>query len=136
MTLAVRLTALQALNATQRAVVRWLAARIELHSIDCRYTAPGGNVWVCSDDHRLDLTDVAVFGWVAVSLPALANITPQAEGPALRAQIRALANSHVVLPAQIDYTGSTDVYATTLTANGAPASVRAFDRVPDNWVPV
>lgn len=135
-TLAVRLTTLQALNATQRQIVRWICARLELHSIDCRFTAPGGNVWVVSDDDRITLDDVAVFGCVAANLGLLANQVNLPEGDQLRQQVRAFVASRVVWPSAISYPAGSNPYAVTLAAQGAPASVQAADSVPATWVPV
>jgi hypothetical protein len=125
-------TTYNALNATQKAIVRWVCSRLQLGQ-PALYQTGGGVQWYCFDDDKIDLTDVAILGAVAANLAALANQVNQAEGPLLRAQIRAWAVGRVVLPAQIAYTQGGNPYAETLAAQGAPATVQAADSVPASW---
>ena len=100
------------------------------------YTAGGGVQWYVFDDERVGLIDLAVLGKVAANLGTL-NITVAGK---TRAQIRAeiiawVETLAVVWPESINYTGSTNPFQTTLTANGAPATVQAAAAVPATLTP-
>ena len=137
--IAIRLTLAQAMTVKQRRLARWAMASVGL--IDpARFTAPGGNVWLVYDDHRIDLRDVAYFGKFAAllaSLPAGWN-PPDGLDDATAAEVRALVRSYlasrVVWP--VDVAEGDDPWMAVLDAQDAPASVAAGAGVPSNWTPV
>jgi hypothetical protein len=133
-TIAVRQTVWNGLNATQRTILRFVAARLELGQ-PVSYTAPGGAVWLCFDDDRFALDDLALLGTVAANLAALSNFVIQ-QGTPTRDQVLTWAVGKVVWPTSINYAGQSNPYQWTLTQNAAPASVQAADSVPATWAPV
>jgi len=138
-TIAIRQSAVQAMAARQRKLTRWVLAEVGLIE-PAQYTAPGGAVWLIFDDHRIGLRDVAYFGRFAALLASLpAGYTPpDALDDTTRADARTFARNYldgrVVWPVPIP--DGADPWETVLSAQGAPASVRAADSVPAGWTPV
>ena len=135
MVIAVRQSAWAALNATQKAVVRWTMRQLRLGepAVYLNGTIP----WLICDDARIDLDDLAVFGCVAANLSLLADQQNLPEGDALRQQVRDFVASRIVWPANIPgLADSADPWQAVLTAQGAPASVRAAAGVPSGWTVV
>lgn len=130
--IAVRQNTYNALNATQKEIVRWVAARLELGQPAVYLN--GATPWLIYDDDRITLDDIAVLGTVAANLAALSSFVLQ-QGVPTRGQLATWAQNRVKWPAQIDYTGQANPYAFTLSQNGAPASVQAADSVPATWTP-
>lgn len=122
----------------QKRLARWSLASVGL--IDpARFIAPGGNVWLVYDDHRIDLRDVAYFGKFAnllASLPAEWD-PPDGLDDATAAEIRALLrgylDSRVVWPVSVPE--AEDPWMYVLGAQNAPAGVAASAGVPSNWTP-
>lgn len=138
--IAIRQSAVQAMTVKQRRLARWALEQVGL--VDpAAYTAPGGNVWLVFDDHRITLRDVAYFGKFADRLAALpADYDPpdafdDATVAEIRAWIRAHLVQHVVWPVP-DIEDAADPWMATLDAQGAPASVAAGTGVPATWAPV
>lgn len=138
-TVALRRTAVQAMTVRQRRLARWVLSQIGLVE-PAPYLAPGGNVWLVFDDHRISLHDVAYLGCFAANLANIpAGYTPpddlsDATASEIRAWIRAYLVQHVVWPVSVPE--GADPWQAVLDAQGAPAAVRAGNGVPDTWTPV
>jgi hypothetical protein len=136
MTIAVRKSTYDGLNATQKAVVRWTMRRLQLGEAALYVNASAVQQYVF-DDSRIDLDDVAVIGCVGANLALLANQQNLPEGPELRQQVRDFVASRIVWPADIPgLADAADPYQAVLTAQGAPGSVRAGAGIPAGWSPV
>lgn len=136
--IALRLTAAQAMTNTQRKLARRALASVGLIE-PARFTAPGGNVWLVFDDHRIDLRDVAYFGAFA---RRLADLPPGYDPPdslddataaEARAWLRDKLDDLVVWP--VTAPEGEDPWMYVLGEQDAPASVAAGAGVPDNWTP-
>lgn len=137
--IAIRQSAVNAMSAQQKRLARWVLEEVGL--IDpAKFTAPGGAVWFIFDDHRITLKDVAYFGCFAAKLASIpTNWTPpdaldDATAAEARAWVRQKLAQFVVWPVTIP--DGADPYQTVLTAQNAPAAVKAGSEVPASWVPV
>ncbi|MCA1572821.1 MAG: hypothetical protein LC798_21515 [Chloroflexi bacterium] len=130
--LAIRRTTVDALSATRRQVIRWALQRLALGE-PARYSAAGVE-WYVWDDGRLDLQLVAVVGALAAVIASVpADYDPATRTRAqVEADVRQVVGSRLVPPV----TDAPDPWAATLSAQGAPAVVRAASGVPGGWEPV
>lgn len=137
--IAIRQSAVQAMTVKQRRIARWVLSSVGL-TAPAAFTAPGGNVWLVFDDHRIDLRDVAYFGRFAALLAQLPAGWDPPDGwddltaGQVRALVREWLSSRVVWP--VDVPEGEDPWQTVLDAQNAPAGVRAGNSVPTTWVPV
>lgn len=120
------------LTANQKAVVNRVLTRLDFGT-PALYQTAGAIQWYIFDDPRVDLLDLAILGVVAANLGSLPDVTGFTPAQ-IRNRIQTFIQGKIVLPSAINYTGSTNFWQTTLTANGAPASVQAADAVPAGWV--
>lgn len=127
--IAFRRSAVLALTAQQRRVLRFVTEKLELGQ-PAQYTAPDAAVWYIFDDHRITLRDMAILGCFAATLASMPSDIET------RAQLWEHVKNTIVLPSAIDFTGSMNPWQTVLDANSAPASVRAASGVPSTWTTV
>lgn len=139
-TIAIRQSAVQSMTVRQRRLTRWVLAEVGI--VDpARFTAPGGNVWLVFDDHRIDLRDVAYFGCFAAQVANLPNDydppdqLDDATSAEARAWVRSKLNQLVVWPVP-NIENAADPWQAALDAQSAPAVVRAGTGVPSTWTPV
>lgn len=138
--IAIRQSAVQAMTVRERKLARWVLEAVGIVG-PARFTAPGGNVWLVFDDHRIRLVDIAYFGCFAAQLANLpAGYEPPdaldtASGAEIRAWVRDRLSALVVWPVP-GIGDAADPWMAALDAQDAPASVAAGPGVPATWVPV
>jgi hypothetical protein len=131
--IAIRQSTWQAGTAVQKAALLLTMEAIGLADADAGipplYLSNTGVAHYVWDDHRFTLRDAAILGTVAARL---ANLTA-AMLPVTRAKVATFIAANVVWPNAINYTGSANVWQTTLDAQAAPTWLRMADSVPSNW---
>jgi hypothetical protein len=135
-TIAIRRTAVQGLTAKQRKIVQFVMSRLDLN--DPAAFVDGANVhWLVFDDTRISLDDIAILGTLVrlIGNAAVTNYDPTDDTPdQVRTKIRQALNAQVVRADTVAIPEGSDPFATVLAAQNAPAAVRAFYNVPQDWV--
>jgi hypothetical protein len=121
MTLAFRRSNVNAMTATQKKLMRWVAEKVDLGD-PAEYQTGANVVWYIFDDGQIGFRDIVMLARLAALLGTLGDFNT-------RAELRAALEVGVVW--QPDVWGQTaDPYQAALTANGAPTWVRAASGIP------
>jgi hypothetical protein len=123
--IALRQTTWNGLTAGQKQLVIFLAEKLDFGQ-PARFQAPGGNIWLVTDDPRFELREMAILGVLADNFGLLGAYDHTGK---TRAQVRQDALEFVeaqgiVWPAQVDLSGG-NPWQAVLTANGAPNTLQA-----------
>ena len=135
-TVALRLSALNGLTATQRTVLRLALRRLELGE-PATYATSGGVKFAVWDDHRLDALHIAILGCLLARLADIpAGYDPDTKTRAqLEQDVRTWLGANLKRPEDVAHEEGGDFYAEILAANNAPAAIRAASGVPAGLTP-